>query len=89
MCVCVVCGASRVVCVCGVGGRWEGWDGEGKVGEGEGWGGGASTMVGGWWALCAVMCSTMVVRKHGETYGPNSREMIVGAFVAWCPPKYR
>ena len=29
MCVCVVCGVSRVVCVVWVG-RWGGWDGEGR-----------------------------------------------------------
>ena len=81
MCVCVCGVVCLVLCVCvwcGVG-RWEGW-----------WekGGEASTMIGGWWALCADMCSTLVAGIHGETDGPNTREIVVGAFVVWCPPKY-
>ena len=36
-----------------------------------------------WCVLCCV-CGEI----HGETYGPNSFEIVVGAFVVWCPPKY-
>ena len=39
--------------------------------------------------VCGVSCAVCVCGEiHGETYGPNSREIIGGAFVAWCPPKY-
>ena len=36
-----------------------------------------------WCVLCCV-CGEI----HGGTYGPNSREIVVGTFVAWCPPYY-
>ena len=64
--VCVVCGVSCVVCVCGVGGRWEVCGGCGVscvVWVVCGWGGGkdgrkkereASTMMG--WVLRPICC---------------------------------
>ena len=41
-----------------------------------------------WCVVCLVVCVCVCGEIHGETYGPNSREIVAGAFVAWCPPKY-
>ena len=73
-----VCGVWCVCCcVCGVG--WA----VGRVGGRRGRE--ASTMMDGCWALCVGVCKPWLPEIHGETYGPNSREIVVGAFVAWCP----
>ena len=74
---CVVCGVSCVVCVVWVG-RWEGWEEE-RVHR-QWWVG-----VGPYVLWCVL---PWLPEIHIETCGPNSREIVAGAFVAWCPPKY-
>ena len=66
--------------MCGVGGAVGGFEGEGE--------GRDIDNDGGCCALSAVMCVPRLPEIHGETYGPNIREIVVGAFVAWCPHKY-
>ena len=40
--------------------------------------------------VCGVRCVLCCVcgEIHCGTYGPNNFEIVVGAFVVWCPPKY-
>ena len=74
--VCVVCGVSCVVCVVWVG-RWEGWE---EKRDRQWWVG-----IGPYVLWCVPPWLSEI---HDRTYGPNNRELFVGAFVAWCPPKY-
>ena len=67
-------------CVCGVGGAIEGWEKEGVGGiDTNGW------VLG---PMCCDVPPPWLPGIHGETHGPNNREIVVGAFVAWCPPYY-
>ena len=72
---CVVCVCVCVVCgvshvACVV------WVGGGTV----------STMVCRRCALPVVMCERSVTRNTQRNVWQNSRRIVVGAFVAWCPP---
>ena len=65
--------------MCGVWvGQREGWEEEGEGGiDNDGVG------VAPYLLRCV---NPRLSEIHSETDGPNSREIVVGAFVAWCPP---
>ena len=52
------------------------------------WVGGAtvSTIVCRWCALCVVACGRSATRNTRRNVRHNNRRIVVGAFVAWCPP---